>query len=118
MVYQRISAGIGAIGSAKMKFFHPSAPMRERYPNVFMCDRLGSVTLTGEDFRPLLSSGRGGPKKFTHAHMMNFPASSLQLCYLSFGLKIHALTQATSLKVSANPESYLSYLCMIQKMII
>lgn len=45
----RKPAGVGAVGSAKARFFHPSAPIREQWPNTHGTARLSGVRLTGKE---------------------------------------------------------------------
>jgi hypothetical protein len=50
MVRSSFPAGIGALGSAKARFFHPSAKIREKYPRDDK-SRLRDVLVTGEGRR-------------------------------------------------------------------
>jgi hypothetical protein len=45
---KRKAGGIGAVGSAKARFFHPSAKIRERWPNEHGTLRLSGVLVTGK----------------------------------------------------------------------
>ena len=40
--------GIGAVGLAKARFFHPSAKIRERWPNKHQTLRLSGLLVTGK----------------------------------------------------------------------
>ena len=44
----RIRGGIGALGSAQARFFHPSANIREKWPNEYQKKRLTGVVITGK----------------------------------------------------------------------
>ena len=49
MAGKRKFGGIGAKGSAKMKFFHPSAPLREKYGKGHVKrERFNDLIITGE----------------------------------------------------------------------
>ena len=45
----RKRGGIGALGSAQAKFFHPSAKIREKWPNDHKQMRLERVVVTGKE---------------------------------------------------------------------
>ena len=42
------SGGIGAVGSAKARFFHPSLKIREQWPNQHQQIRLSGVLVVGK----------------------------------------------------------------------
>ena len=45
----RKRGGIGALGSAKARFFHPSAKIRQKWPNDHKRLRLKRVAVTGKE---------------------------------------------------------------------
>ena len=44
----RLHGGIGALGSAQARFFHPSANIRAKWPNEYQRKRLTGVVITGK----------------------------------------------------------------------
>ena len=51
MAKKKIPAGIGAVGSASARFFHPSNHIREKWPNDHSKKRLSGVLILGQGER-------------------------------------------------------------------
>ena len=54
----RKCGGIGTLGSSQARFFHPSANIREKWPNNHKRLRLERLVLTGKDLFRILQRGQ------------------------------------------------------------
>ena len=51
-------AGVGATASCLAHFIHPSAPIKEQYPNTLGKERLKSLFITGRQVRTILGGSK------------------------------------------------------------
>lgn len=83
MARKRKHGGVGAKGSGGIRFFHPSAPLREKYGDAcFNRDRLTNLTITGECRRVFSRRSReASGYECTHP---DFPGTTFQVAKNNF----------------------------------
>ncbi len=96
--------GIGAKGSARMNFFNPSAPLREKYGEGHVNqEHFKNLTITGECQQVFSQWSKSKCAKYNVTHQ-DFPSITFQITKNNFPVKVEREAIFESKKAAAVPQ--------------